>query len=48
MAALTTDDSGKVLWDLANREGTPVASGVYLGVVEQNGSRKILKILVQK
>lgn len=45
---LTTDTEGKVQWDLTNDDGTPVASGMYLAILEKGGGRKRLKVVVQK
>lgn len=45
---LTTNTEGSVLWDLTNDDGSPVASGVYLAIMEKNGGRKRLKVVVQK
>jgi hypothetical protein len=45
---LTTDVDGKATWDMTNDEGTPVASGVYLAMIEKNGAKKRLKVVVQK
>jgi hypothetical protein len=45
---LTTDGDGRVQWDLTNEDGNSVASGVYLVLVEKNGVRKKLKVMLQK
>ncbi len=45
---LSTDTAGKVLWTLDNEEGSSVASGVYMAVIEKAGARKKIKVLVQK
>jgi hypothetical protein len=45
---LTTNTEGPVLWDLTNDDNTPVASGVYLVIMEKNGGRKRLKVVIQK
>jgi hypothetical protein len=44
---LTTNAEGSVLWDITNDDGAPVASGVYLAILEKDGVRKRLKVLVQ-
>jgi hypothetical protein len=46
--SLATDATGRADWDLTNDEGQPVASGVYVAVMEKNGGRKRLKVVVQK
>ncbi|MDD5657632.1 MAG: fibronectin type III domain-containing protein, partial [Elusimicrobia bacterium] len=38
--------SGIVVWPGTNRGGRPVASGVYLAVIEGGGQKKILKVAV--
>ncbi|MBL0059756.1 MAG: fibronectin type III domain-containing protein [Elusimicrobia bacterium] len=45
---LAGNSSGMAIWDLTNDDGTPVASGVYLAIIEKNGARKKLKVVVQK
>ncbi len=45
---LTTKSTGDVLWDLTNDAGNPVASGVYVALIEKNGGRKKLNVVVQK
>ncbi|MBL0058093.1 MAG: carbohydrate binding domain-containing protein [Elusimicrobia bacterium] len=45
---LISTTGGAVLWDLTNDEGNPVASGVYLAIMEKNGGTKRLKVVVQK
>ncbi|MBL0059755.1 MAG: fibronectin type III domain-containing protein [Elusimicrobia bacterium] len=45
---LAGNSSGMAIWDLTNDEGIPVASGVYLAIIEKDGGRKRLKIVVQK
>jgi hypothetical protein len=45
---LTTNTEGAVLWDLTNDDGSPVSSGVFLALMEKNGGRKRLKVVVQK
>jgi hypothetical protein len=45
---LVTKPGRDTLWDLTNNDGNPVASGVYLAIIEKDGGRKRLKIVVQK
>lgn len=35
-------------WDLTNDDGRPAVSGVYLAIVEMNGEKKRLKVVIQK
>ncbi|MFA6029286.1 MAG: kelch repeat-containing protein [Elusimicrobiota bacterium] len=42
----TANASGLLTWDAANKSGRPVASGLYLAVIEANGNRRTLKIAV--
>ena len=45
---LGTDSDGKAVWDLSNDDGRLVASGVYVADIEKDGSRKRLKLIIQK
>jgi hypothetical protein len=45
---LITKPTGDVFWDLTNDDGTSVVSGIYLAIIEKNGERKRLKVVVQK
>lgn len=45
---LTTNTEGAVLWDLTNDDGFTVSNGVYLAIMEKNGERKRLKVVVQR
>jgi len=38
--------SGILTWDAHNKSGRPVGSGVYLAVVENGGTKKIVKVVV--
>jgi len=38
----------EVLWDISNDDGSSVASGVYLAVIESNGERRVMKVMVIK
>lgn len=44
---LTTASDGSIFWDLTNDNGSSIASGVYLALIDKNGNRKQLKVLVQ-
>jgi hypothetical protein len=41
------DASGKTAWDGRNSGGRSVAAGVYVGVIEANGQRKVFRIGVE-
>jgi hypothetical protein len=41
-------DSGLAIWDGRNSQGAVVASGMYVLVLESNGSRQIKKVVVIK
>jgi phosphodiesterase/alkaline phosphatase D-like protein len=45
---LTTDSYGQVMWDITNAEGSSVSSGVYLAVIEKDGARRVMKVMVVK
>ena len=45
---LTTSPLGHVLWDLTNDDGSPVTSGTYVVLIDRNGARKKIKVVVQK
>ncbi|MFA6091712.1 MAG: kelch repeat-containing protein [Elusimicrobiota bacterium] len=42
----TANSSGLLIWNARNLSGRPVASGLYLAVLEARGERKIVKIAV--
>ena len=43
---LTANGSGLAAWNGRNLYGRNAASGVYLAVIEGNGSKNILKVVV--
>jgi hypothetical protein len=45
---LTTDGSGRALWGVDNDGGQPLPSGVYVVLLEGNGTKKSTKIMVQR
>lgn len=45
---LAGNSSGVAIWDLTNDDGQPVASGVYVAIMEKNGGSKRFKVVVQK
>lgn len=45
---LVTDSDGKVTWDMTNDDSNTVMSGVYVALIEKNGERKKLKVVIQK
>ena len=45
---LTADVDGIALWPLDNDDGSSVVSGVYMAIIEKGGTRKKLKVVVQK
>lgn len=48
VAGLDADASGQAAWDGRNSAGRPVASGVYLLVIEGAGAKRIFKVAVQR
>ncbi|HOX23069.1 MAG TPA: hypothetical protein PLL10_06350, partial [Elusimicrobiales bacterium] len=42
------DSSGMIVWDGKNSSGQDMASGVYLALLEYNGSRKIIKVAIER
>jgi hypothetical protein len=42
------DGAGLVGWDGRNRAGNPVASGVYLVLIESNGTRKTMRVAIER
>lgn len=45
---LTADGGGRARWDGRSGDGRPVAAGVYLGVVDGDGSRRVFRVAVVK
>lgn len=45
---LTTDSQGEIRWDARNRDGDPVASGIYFGFIKYGASRQTLKLAIQR
>ena len=45
---LRADAFGRAQWDGADAAGGPAASGVYFVFIEGNGTRKTMKIIVQR
>jgi hypothetical protein len=45
---LSVDGGTQVDWDVKNQDGQPVVSGVYLALIDANGSQKTLKVAVQR
>lgn len=45
---LTADGEGQARWDGRSGDGRPVATGVYLGVVDGDGSRQVFRVAVLK
>ena len=41
-----TNQNGLLVWSATNPSGRPVASGIYLVIVEGSGDEKILKLAV--
>lgn len=48
LAGVEADASGMTAWDGRNRAGNPVASGVYLALIESGGTRKTLRVAVER
>lgn len=46
LRTLRAGADGKVYWDLTNDAGDPVASGVYVAIIEREGNKKRLKVVV--
>jgi hypothetical protein len=46
--ALTANDSGEAFWDVTNRSGAPVASGVYFALLRGGGKTQTIKIGVRR
>ncbi|MBI5243897.1 MAG: fibronectin type III domain-containing protein [Elusimicrobia bacterium] len=38
--------SGMLTWDARNKAGRPVGSGIYLAVIQSEGAKKIMKVVV--
>ena len=45
---MDADAAGLAVWDGKNKAGRPVASGIYLALVEWKGKKKIFKLVVEK
>jgi hypothetical protein len=45
---LDTDATGMARWDATNKNGQSVASGAYFALVQADGSKIILKVLIQR
>lgn len=45
---LMTGSGTQVLWDITNDDGAAVSSGVYLAVIEKEGARQVMKVVVEK
>lgn len=45
---LTADGGGRARWDGRSSDGRPVAAGVYLGVVDGDGTRRVFRVAVVK
>lgn len=45
---LTADGGGRARWDGRSGDGRPVAAGVYLGVVDGDGTRRVFRVAVVK
>jgi len=44
---LTDDDNnGTILWDLKNKDGKDIVSGVYIGVVKDSNNKKVKTVKV--
>ena len=43
---LTADSNGTALWDANNESGSPVASGIYLAIVQGGGTTTKMKIAI--
>ena len=46
--SLDADSSGMAVWDGKNSSGQDMASGVYLALVEKDGSKKIIKVAIER
>jgi hypothetical protein len=48
VAEFTADDSGLATWDGRNRSGNFVASGIYLALIEGAGTKKTLRLAIER
>jgi hypothetical protein len=48
LADIAADDSGIAAWDGSNAAGKPVASGVYIAVIQGPGFKKLMRVAVER
>jgi hypothetical protein len=48
VADMTADSTGTAVWDVTNRSGRPVASGVYFVLAQGGGQETTTKLAVQR
>ncbi len=48
VAEVQANDAGLAAWDAKNEHGSPVASGVYLAVLDSGSDRKVIKLAVER